>query len=117
MRPGQYVRRVEKFLLKPCLHPLRGSLALKRPLRWGMWTPKQDKTLGQSDAKAPMEAVEFLVALFTVVTLPNERGGKQSSDLSQDEIRYKQSLNAHAVKMGSHFKIGVMCLGKDFLLK
>ena len=55
-----------------------------------MWTPKQDKTLGQSDAKAPMEAVEFLVALFIVVTLPNERGGKQSSDLSQDEIRHKR---------------------------
>ena len=79
--------------------------------------PKQGKTLGQPDAKAPIEAVEFLVELFIVVTLPNERSGKQSSDLSQDEIRYKQSLNAHAVKMGSHFKIGVMCLGKDFLLK
>ncbi|MCB4394422.1 hypothetical protein ETE01_11115 [Synechococcus sp. HB1133] len=64
-----------------------------------MWMPKQGKTLGQSDAKAPMEAVEFLVELFIVVTLPNERSGKQSSDLSQDEIRYKQSLNTHAAKM------------------
>ena len=87
-----------------------------RPLRWGMWTPKQDKTLGQSVAKAPMETVEFLVALFIVVTLPNERGGRQSSDLSQDEIRHKRFLSVHAVKVGSHFKIGEMSIGKDFLL-
>ena len=36
-RPDVYVNRVQRFLLKPCHHSLRGSLALKRPLRWGSW--------------------------------------------------------------------------------
>ena len=47
-------------------------------LSWGMWMPKQDKTLVQPDTNASMEALEFLAALFIVITLPEETSDKQS---------------------------------------
>ena len=63
-----------------------------------------------------MEAVEFLVALFVVITLPEETGNKQSRNASQDEISFQQNLSARTPEDRSHFKIGGMWLGKNFLL-
>ena len=82
-----------------------------------MYTPKQGKTIGQSDAIGPMQALEFLVELFIVITLPEETGNKQSRNVSQDEKSFQQYLSARALEDRSHFKIGGMWLGKNFLLK
>ena len=82
-----------------------------------MCTPKQSKTLGQSDAKAAMEALEFLVALLIIITLPNERGRQESRNGSKAEIAPEQSLTALPVEFGSYFKVGGMWIGKNFLFK
>lgn len=79
--------------------------------------PKQGKTLDWSDTNASMEALEFLVALFIVITLHEETGNKQSRNVSQDEISFQQNLNPNALEDRSYFKIGGMWLGKNFLLK
>ena len=82
-----------------------------------MWMPKQDKTLVQPDTNASMEALEFLVALFIVITLPEETGNKQSMNVSENELSFQQNLSARRLEVGSHFKVGGMWLGKNFLLK
>ena len=78
---------------------------------------RQDKTLVESDTNASMEALEFLVALFIVITLPEEAGNKQSMNVSEDELSFQQNLSARRLEVESHFKVGGMWLGKNFLLK
>ena len=82
-----------------------------------MWIPKQGKTLVESDTNASMEALEFLVALFIVITLPEETGNKQSTNVSEDELSFQQNSNARRLEVGNHFIVGGMWLGKNFLLK
>ena len=82
-----------------------------------MWKPKQGKTLVESDTNASMEALEFLVALFIVITLPEEAGNKQSMNVSEDELSFQQNLSARRLEVESRFKVGGMWLGKNFLLK
>ena len=79
--------------------------------------PKQGKTLVQPDTNASMEALEFLAALFIVITLPEETSYKQSRNVSKDEISFQQDLSTHPREVGSHFKIGGMWLGKSFQFK
>ena len=79
--------------------------------------PKHGKTLVKSDTNASMEAVEFLVALFVVITLPEETGNKPSRNASQNEISFQQNLSARILEARSHFKVGGMWPGKNFLLK
>ena len=79
--------------------------------------PKQGKTIVESDTNASMEALEFLVALFIVITLPEETGNKQSINVSKDELSFQKNLGARRQEIGSHFKVGGMWLGKNFLLK
>ena len=79
--------------------------------------PKQGKTLGQSDANALMEVLEFLVVLFIVNTFPDESANKQLSNVSQDKINYIYNSSAQPVDVRSCFKVGGMWLGKNFLLK
>jgi len=79
--------------------------------------PKQGKTLVQTDTNASMEALEFLTALFIVITLTEEINNKQSRNMSQDEISFQQNLINRPREVGSHFKIGGMWLGKNFLFK
>ena len=79
-----------------------------------MWMPKQGKTLVQPDTNASMEALEFLVALFIVITLPEESGNKQSINVSKDELSFQKNLGARRQEIGSHFKVGGMWLGKSF---
>ena len=76
--------------------------------------PKQDKTLVQPDTNASMEALEFLAALFIVITLPEETSDKQSRSVSKDEISFQQDLISRPLEVGSHFKVGGMWLGKSF---
>ena len=82
-----------------------------------MWIPKQGRTLIESDTNASMEALEFLAALFIVITLPEETGNKQSINVSEDELSFQQNLSTRSLEVGSHFKVGGMWLGKNFLLK
>ena len=82
-----------------------------------MWMPKQGKTLIESDTNASMEALEFLVALFIVITLSEETGDKQSINVSKDELSFQKNLGARRQEIGSHFKVGGMWLGKNFLFK
>ena len=79
--------------------------------------PKEGKTLVESDTNASMEALEFLVALFIVITLPEETGNKQSMNANEDELSFQQNLSTRRLEAGSHFKVGGMWLGKNFLLK
>ena len=79
--------------------------------------PKQGKTLDLSVTNASMEALEFLVALFIVITLPEETGNKQSINVSEDELSFPQNLSTRRLEVGSHFKVGGMWLGKNFLIK
>ena len=79
--------------------------------------PKQGKTLVESNTNASMEALEFLVALFIVITLPEETGNKQSINVSEDELSFPQNLSTRRLEVGSHIKVGGMWLGKNFLLK
>lgn len=79
--------------------------------------PKQGKTLVESDTNASMEALEFLVALFIVITLPKEAGNKQSISVSEDEISFQQNLSTRRLEAGSQFKVGGIWLGKNFLFK
>ena len=79
--------------------------------------PKQRKILGQLDTNALMEAIEYLLALFIVVTLPEETSNEQLRNVSRDEISSRQNLSARTLESGSHFKVGGMWLGKNFLLK
>ena len=53
--------------------------------------PKQRKILGQLDTNALMEAIEFLLALFIVVTLPEETSNEQLRNVSRDEISSRQN--------------------------
>ena len=76
--------------------------------------PKQDKTLVQPETNASMEALEFLAALFIVITLPEETSDKQSRSVSKDEISFQQDLISRPLEVGSHFKVGGMWLGKSF---
>ena len=78
---------------------------------------KQGKTLVQPDTNASMEALEFLAALFIVITLPEETSNKQSRNVSKDKISFQQDLITRPREVGSHFKVGGMWLGKNFLLK
>ena len=64
-----------------------------------------------------MEALECLVALFIVVTLSDEDGDKQSSNVNKGEKIFKQMSSSQRAETGTHFKIGGMWIGKDFLLK
>ena len=82
-----------------------------------MYTPDQGKTIAQSDAFGPMEALEFLVALFIVITLPEETGNKESRNVSHNELSSQQNLRTQPIEVGSHFKVGGMWLGKNFLFK
>ena len=82
-----------------------------------MCTPKQGKTLGQSDVNGPMEALEFLVALFIVITLPEEAGNNESRNVRNNEISSQQNLRTQPIEVGSHFRVGGMWLGKNFLFK
>ena len=79
--------------------------------------PKQGKTLVQSDTNASMEALEFLAALFIVITLPEETCNKQSRSVSKDEISFQQDLITRPQDVGSYFKVGWMWLGKSFQFK
>lgn len=79
--------------------------------------PEQGKTLGQSDSSPAMEALEFLVALLVVLTFPDARGNKKSSNTSQYETMHKQKLSAKTVEEGSLFKIAGMWIDKEVLLK
>ena len=79
--------------------------------------PKQGKILVLSDTNASMEALEFLAALFIVITLPEETSNKQLKNVSQDEISFRENLTAQNRDTGSQFKVGGMWLGKEFLLK
>ena len=79
-----------------------------------MYTPKQGKTIGQSDAIGPMQALEFLVELFIVITLPEETGNKQSRNVSQDEKSFQQYLSARALEDRSHFKLAACGLARTF---
>ena len=78
--------------------------------------PKQGKILVLSDTNASMEALEFLAALFIVITLPEETSNKQLKNVSQDEISFRENLTAQNRDTGSQFKVGGMWLGKEFLL-
>ena len=78
---------------------------------------KQGKTLVQPDTNASMEALEFLAALFIVITLPEETSNKQSRNVSKDEISFQQDSITLPREVGSHFKVGGMWLGKNFLFK
>ena len=82
-----------------------------------MWMPKQGKTLDLSVTNASMEAIEFLLALFIVVTLPEETSNEQLRNVSKDELSFQKNLGARRQEIGSHFKVGGMWLGKNFLLK
>ena len=66
---------------------------------------------------ASMEALEFLAALFIVITLPEETSDKQSRNVSKDEISFQQDLISRPLEVGSHFKVGGMWLGKSFQFK
>ena len=79
--------------------------------------PKQGKTLIESDTNASMEAIEFLLALFIVVTLPEETSNEHLRNVSRDEISSRQNLSARPLESGSHCKVGGMWIGKNFLLK
>ena len=79
--------------------------------------PKQGKTLVQPDTNESMEALEFLAALFIVITLPEETSNKQSRNVSKDEISFQQDLISRPLEVGSYFKVGGMWLGKRFQFK
>ena len=82
-----------------------------------MWIPKQGRTLIESDTNASMEALEFLAALFIVITLPEDTSNKQLKNVSQDEINFHQNLITRPREVGGHLKVGGMWLGKNFLFK
>ena len=79
--------------------------------------PKQGKTLDLSVTNASMEALEFLAALFIVITLLEETSDKQSRSVSKDEISFQQDSITLPREVGSHFKVGGMWLGKRFQFK
>ena len=79
--------------------------------------PKQGKTLDLSVTNASMEALEFLAALFIVITLPEETSDKQLKNVNQDEISFHQDLIACPREVGGHIKVDGMWLGKNFLFK
>ena len=64
-----------------------------------------------------MEALEFLVALFIVITLPEANGNKESRNVSQNKLSIQQHLSPQPLDIRSHFKIGGMWLGKNSLFK
>ena len=64
-----------------------------------------------------MEALEFLVALFIVITLPEETRNEQSRNVSQNKLRIQQHLSSQPLDIRGHSKVGGMWLGKNFLLK
>ena len=55
--------------------------------------------------------------LFIVITLSDEDGDNQSSNVNKDEKIFKQMSSPQQAETGTHFKIGGMWIGKDFLLK
>ena len=79
--------------------------------------PKQRKILGQLDTNALMEAIEFLIALFIVITLPEETSNKHLKNVSQDEISFHQNLITRPREVGGHIKVDGMWLGENFLFK
>ena len=78
--------------------------------------PKQGKTLDLSVTNASMEALEFLAALFIVITLPEETSNKHLKNVSQDEISFHQNLITRP-REGGHIKVDGMWLGENFLFK
>ena len=82
-----------------------------------MRMPKQGKTLDLSVTNASMEALEFLAALFIVITLPEDTSNKQLKNVSQDEISFHQNLITRPREVGGHIKVDGMWLGENFLFK
>ena len=101
---------------KPC-HPVGGGACQNKSLSWGRCQRNEKQIIKEPTINIPMEAIEFLVALFIVFTLPDEKHCSQLTDMSTNELGADDQLSMQESEEGDLFKIAGMWLNKSLFLK
>ena len=64
-----------------------------------------------------MEAVEFLIALFIVITLPTDSECSELICDEQDQANYNEDWRFSSSDNGDYFRIAAMWIGKEIQFK